>query len=171
MEKLKWYIKIFLQLVSGVLTVEYTGNDSTEDYATQAFNAWAETCDGTVTAGQVCRKELYVADHYGCFVKGLVYSSHPCVRVLGNSFGGNRNRIFYEVDCRTLSDGDKIEGVFELVTNGGEKKHVAINNLISYISPTENPLSANVVMIEGKDALWLYDVGNHPDIPAIIDRQ
>ena len=81
-----------------------------------------ETCDGTVTAGQVCRKELYVADHYGCFVKGLVYSSHPCVRVLGNSFGGNRNRIFYEVDCRTLSDGDKIEGVFELVTNGGEKK-------------------------------------------------
>ncbi len=24
----------------GVLTVEYTGNYSTEDYATQAFNAW-----------------------------------------------------------------------------------------------------------------------------------
>ena len=81
-----------------------------------------ETCEGTVTAGQVCRKELYVADRYGCFVKGLVYSSHPCVRVLGSSFGGNRNRIFYEVDCRTLSDGDKIEGVFDLVTNGGEKK-------------------------------------------------
>lgn len=46
-----------------------------------------ETCEGTVTAGQVCRKELYVADRYGCFVKGLVYSSHPCVRVLGNSSG------------------------------------------------------------------------------------
>ena len=41
-----------------------------------------------------------------------------------------------------------------------ECRVVAINNLISYISPTENPLSANVVMIEGKDALWLYDVGN-----------
>ena len=49
-----------------------------------------------------------------------------------------------------------------------ECRVVAINNLISYISPTENPLSANVVMIEGKDALWLYDVGNHPDIPAIM---
>ena len=46
---------------------------------------------------------------------------------------------------------------------------IRLNNLISYISPTENPLSANVVMIQGKDALWLYDVGNHPDIPAIID--
>ena len=45
-----------------------------------------------------------------------------------------------------------------------ECRVVAINNLISY-----NPLSANVVMIQGKDALWLYDVGNHPDIPAIID--
>ena len=31
-----------------------------------------ETCGGMVTAGQVCRKELYVADRYGCFVKGLV---------------------------------------------------------------------------------------------------
>ena len=50
-----------------------------------------------------------------------------------------------------------------------ECRVVAINNLISYISPTENPLSANVVMIQGKDALWLYDVGNHPEIPAIID--
>ena len=29
-----------------------------------------ETCEGTVTAGQVCRKELYVADRYGCFVIG-----------------------------------------------------------------------------------------------------
>ena len=81
-----------------------------------------ETCGGTVTAGQICRKELYVSDRYGFFVKGLIYSSHPCVKVLGSSFGGNRNRLFYEVDCRTLSDGDKIEGVFDLVTNGGEKK-------------------------------------------------
>ena len=46
---------------------------------------------------------------------------------------------------------------------------IRLNNLISYISPTENPLSANVVMIQGKVALWLYDVGNHPDFPAIID--
>lgn len=29
-----------------------------------------------------------------------------------------------------------------------ECRVVAINNLISYISPTENPLSANVVMIQ-----------------------
>ena len=47
---------------------------------------------------------------------------------------------------------------------------IRLNNLISYISPTENPLSANVVMIQGKEALWLYDVGNHPDIPQVIEQ-
>ena len=47
---------------------------------------------------------------------------------------------------------------------------IRLNNLISYISPTENPLSANVVMIQGKEALWLYDAGNHPDIPQIIEK-
>lgn len=25
-------------------------------------------------------------------------------------------------------------------------------------------------MIQGKDALWLYDVGNHPDIPQVIEQ-
>ena len=47
---------------------------------------------------------------------------------------------------------------------------IRLNNLISYISPTENPLSANVVMIQGKEALWLYDVGNHPDISQVIEQ-
>ena len=47
---------------------------------------------------------------------------------------------------------------------------IRLNNLISYISPTENPLSANVVMIQGREALWLYDVGNHPDIPQVIEQ-
>ncbi len=46
---------------------------------------------------------------------------------------------------------------------------IRLNNLISYISPTDNPLSANVVLIQGKEALWLYDAGSHPDIPQIID--
>ena len=37
-----------------------------------------------------------------------------------------------------------------------ECRVVAINNLISYISPTENPLSANVVMIQGKEEVLGY---------------
>ena len=36
-----------------------------------------------------------------------------------------------------------------------------INDHISYLTPTEHPLSANVVIIEGDAFFWVYDVGNH----------
>lgn len=45
---------------------------------------------------------------------------------------------------------------------------IELGKNISYIEPTQNPLSANVVMIEGKNNLWLYDVGNNPCVPQII---
>ena len=39
-----------------------------------------------------------------------------------------------------------------------------INDYISYLTPTEHPLSANVVIIEGDAFFWVYDVGNHPAV-------
>ena len=50
-----------------------------------------------------------------------------------------------------------------------ELKFIKIDENISYISPTENSLSANVVIIQCENDIWLYDVGSHPDIPAMID--
>lgn len=47
-----------------------------------------------------------------------------------------------------------------------EWKYLSDN--ISYIEPSDNPLSANVVMIKDNDKVWLYDVGNHPDIPDML---
>ena len=41
---------------------------------------------------------------------------------------------------------------------------IEIEHGISYITPSESPLSSNVVVIEGSDDIWLYDVGNHPDV-------
>ena len=134
-----------------------------------------ENPDSTVTAGQVIRKELYVADRYGCFVKGLVYSSHPCVRVLGTSFGGNRNRIFYEVDCRTLSDGDKIEGEFELVTNGGEKKLpysfvVEPDPVGKVLAGLKDPEAfAKLVQYDGEFAKRLFEYRDFTDAPFLQD--
>lgn len=40
---------------------------------------------------------------------------------------------------------------------------------INYIAPTEDPLSANVVMIEGRDFYWIFDVGDHPGIPERLN--
>ena len=33
-----------------------------------------------------------------------------------------------------------------------------INDHISYLTPTEHPLSANVVIIEGDAFFWVYDL-------------
>lgn len=49
-----------------------------------------------------------------------------------------------------------------------ELRIIKLDDDISYIEPTVNPLSANVVIINGKYAVWLYDVGNHPDIPDML---
>lgn len=45
---------------------------------------------------------------------------------------------------------------------------IELEKNISYIEPTQNPLSANVVLIEGENNLWLYDVGNNPCVSQII---
>ena len=50
-----------------------------------------------------------------------------------------------------------------------ELRITRLDDNISYIEPTVNPLSANVVIINGKDAVWLYDVGSHPDIPDMLE--
>ena len=50
-----------------------------------------------------------------------------------------------------------------------ELRIARLDDNISYIQPTVNPLSANVVIINSKDAVWLYDVGNHPDIPDVLE--
>ena len=40
---------------------------------------------------------------------------------------------------------------------------------ISYIKSSENPLSADVGMVEGERFLWLFDVGNNPDVTAFLN--
>ena len=49
-----------------------------------------------------------------------------------------------------------------------EPDMVKIGERISCIMPTTDPLSSNVAVIEGKENIWLYDVGKHPRIPAMI---
>ena len=41
----------------------------------------------------------------------------------------------------------------------------SISDRIFYLTATEHPLSANVVMVEGDKFLWVYDVGSHPAVP------
>ena len=57
----------------GVLTVEYTGNDSTEDYATQAFNAWG-IGSSSKNNGVLILLVMESAQYADC----LLYTSWPC---------------------------------------------------------------------------------------------
>lgn len=47
---------------------------------------------------------------------------------------------------------------------------IEIEHGISYITPLESPLSSNVVVIEESDDIWLYDVGNHPDVIELLQE-
>ena len=56
-----------------------------------------------------------------------------------------------------------------------EKEKVAIERIIiteqiSYIPASKNPLSADVVIIEGNEYLYLFDVGNNEDVAVYLDK-
>lgn len=50
-------------------------------------------------------------------------------------------------------------------------KKIVINERISYIEATEDPLSADIGIIRDGDTEWLYDVGNDERSLAELDRQ
>ncbi|MCI8402608.1 MAG: hypothetical protein HFI38_11080 [Lachnospiraceae bacterium] len=54
-------------------------------------------------------------------VKGLLYSSHRRVHLFTDQFAAPLVTVRYEVDVSGLRPGDRIEGSFFLVTNGGER--------------------------------------------------
>ena len=48
-------------------------------------------------------------------------------------------------------------------------ERIYITKYLSYWKATENPLSADVGVIEGKSGVWLYDVGNSGEAAANIN--
>lgn len=52
-----------------------------------------------------------------------------------------------------------------------ELKHAILDPGLSYYIPTVDPLSANVVLAEGREYLWVFDVGAHPDIPKLLKTE
>ncbi len=48
-------------------------------------------------------------------------------------------------------------------------ERIGITEYLSYIPASKNPLSADVVLIEGNEYLYLYDVGNNEDVAVYLD--
>lgn len=48
-------------------------------------------------------------------------------------------------------------------------ERIFITDRLSYWKATENPLSADVGVIQGENNVWLFDVGNSPKVAAAIN--
>lgn len=48
-------------------------------------------------------------------------------------------------------------------------ERIRITEDISYIAASKNPLSADVVIVEGTEYLYLFDVGNNEEVAAYLD--
>ncbi len=46
---------------------------------------------------------------------------------------------------------------------------IKINDRISYIKATENPLSADVGIIEGDKFIWFFDIGADESVPVLLN--
>ena len=54
-------------------------------------------------------------------IKGIIYTDNDKVQLKTNTFFGSSIRAEYRVNCEDALNGDVIEGVFNIVSNGGEK--------------------------------------------------
>ena len=50
-----------------------------------------------------------------------------------------------------------------------ETERINITEQISYIKASDNPLSADVVLVEGQEYLYVFDVGNNEEVAEYIN--
>ncbi len=48
-------------------------------------------------------------------------------------------------------------------------ERISLTEQISYIPASKNPLSSDVILIEGEEYLYLFDVGNNEEVAAYLD--
>lgn len=65
---------------------------------------------GTIEFGSVSGRDI----------KGIIYTDNDKVKLKENTFYGNHISVQYMVNCDDAVNGDSIEGVFNIVSNGGE---------------------------------------------------
>lgn len=75
-----------------------------------------------LAVGQNYRGEFTLQEESREPMKGLLYSSDRRVHLFTEQFAAPSVTVQYEVDVNGLSPGDRIEGRFYLVTNGGERE-------------------------------------------------
>ena len=73
-----------------------------------------------VNAASVKEGVIEVVSKNSVPVKGVVYSTHEKFKIIDNEFYGTHNCIRYWIDTTYSEKNDKIEGLVNIVSNGGE---------------------------------------------------
>lgn len=71
--------------------------------------------------GSSCRGSFEVRSRSHVQIRAMVFSSARWMRCLTPSFTGEEGSISYELDASSFEAGDIMEGVFTLISNGGER--------------------------------------------------
>ena len=136
-----------------------------------------ERIEGVLSPGESVRGEFSVQSGNDLYIKGLVYTGNERIKVENEAFGGLRNHIIYDIDTRYLEDGDRIEGSFYLVTNGGEKE-IPYSLCIQTGNRTENLRSlktprdfAALAKKNWELALRLFEYQDFTEAPFMQDAQ
>ncbi len=79
-----------------------------------------EELEEQVLEGQVHNYEFLITSANQIPIEGILYSSHPYVSVKHKEVKGTSVRALIEVDASYTTAGNKIEGEFCLISNGGE---------------------------------------------------
>lgn len=92
------------------------------EYLSPKVELSVKKIDETATPDVTARGRFTVSSTNGIPMKGVVYSSNSRIRVLTEQFSGLSSVIEYEIDAhdKNSSEYNEIEGMFTLITNGGE---------------------------------------------------
>ena len=90
------------------------------EYEKPVVEASVTDIDRTVYIGKEYEGAFSVVCENDSKLKGIVYSSNEFVVVDNDTFAGNGSMIRYHINADNLEVGNTVEGVFNIVSNGGE---------------------------------------------------
>lgn len=85
-----------------------------------------------VVMGTVQKGSFTIKNTNATKMKGIIYSSNACFRIITKTFVGNVNKIDYEIDASNLTIQDNIKGIITVITDCGELQ-------VPYLTQVEAP--------------------------------
>ncbi len=126
--------------------------------------------DEAIGMNSIYSGELHIRSKGDKKIKGIVSSSNHAVKVDTPQFVGVENVIKYHVDSRGIRKGERIEGRFNVISNGGEiaatySFRIADHTVESSMGAIKNMFHfTNLVQTEPEEAYRLFVSDNFPEI-------